>query len=61
MYTTYHRPLPDFVIVITKHKEELEKLAEALKYEMIYNSNAIEGNTLTLNETMLVIETGIPR
>lgn len=37
----------------------LEKLKHDLSLEWTYNSNAIEGNTLTLQETRLVIEEGI--
>jgi len=44
------RPLP---------KEVLRKLNEQLEIELTYNSNAIEGNTLTLQETKLVLERGI--
>ena len=32
---------------------------KSLKVMEVYNSNAIEGNTLTLGETKLVIEDGI--
>jgi Fic family protein len=35
------------------------KLREQFSLEMNYNSNAIEGNTLTLRETMLVLQEGI--
>ncbi len=35
---------------------ELEKLREEFLIEFTYNSNAIEGNTLTLRETALVLE-----
>ena len=44
------RPLP---------KSALEKLKERLNIELTYNSNAIEGNRLTLRETQLVIQEGI--
>lgn len=44
------RPLP---------KSVLEKLGKQFAIELAYNSNAIEGNTLTLKETRLVIEEGI--
>ena len=44
------RPLP---------KAALEKLRHQFAIELAYNSNAIEGNTLTLRETKLVIEEGI--
>jgi len=44
------RPLP---------KSVLEKLRRQFAIELAYNSNAIEGNSLTLNETRLVIEEGI--
>src|SRR3989338_459078 len=37
----------------------LEKLKERFQVEMTYNSNAIEGNTLTLKETYWVIQQGI--
>lgn len=44
------RPLP---------KSVLENLRKQFAIELAYNSNAIEGNTLTLRETKLVIEEGI--
>lgn len=44
------RPLP--VSAVKKLKEQFET-------EMIYNSNAIEGNSLTLKETYLVINEGL--
>lgn len=37
----------------------LAKLKERFEVEMTYNSNAIEGNTLTLKETYWVIQQGI--
>ena len=43
------RPLPPEVV---------RKLREQMQVEYTYNSNAIEGNTLTLRETQLVIEEG---
>ena len=45
-----YRPFP---------KPILERLREQFIAEWTYNSNAIEGNTLTLRETMLVLERGI--
>ena len=36
-----------------------EKIKEALRVEFLYESNRIEGNTLTLRETQLVINEGI--
>ncbi|MEN0057715.1 MAG: hypothetical protein AAGB31_02680 [Bdellovibrio sp.] len=36
-----------------------QKLKEQFSIEMTYNSNAIEGNRLTLKETFLVINEGI--
>lgn len=45
-----HRPLP---------KEVIGKLNEQFAIEMTYNSNAIEGNTLTLQETAWVIQDGL--
>lgn len=44
------RPLP---------AASVRKLQEQFKIEMTYNSNAIEGNSLTLKETFLVINEGI--
>ena len=44
------RPLP---------AEALEKIQEALNIEYTYESNRIEGNTLTLQETALVVNEGI--
>ncbi len=40
-------------------KTLLHKLKERFDVEMTYNSNAIEGNTLTLKETYWVIQEGI--
>jgi excisionase family DNA binding protein len=44
------RPLP---------KSAVKKLQDQFRIEMTYNSNAIEGNSLTLKETFLVINEGI--
>ena len=44
------RPLPAAAV---------RRLQEQLTLEWIYNSNAIEGNTLTLQETRLILETGL--
>jgi Fic family protein len=44
------RPLPKLAI---------QKIQEALSLEWTYNSNSIEGNTLTLKETRAVLEEGI--
>lgn len=44
------RPLP---------AQSLNKIREGLSLEWTYNSNSIEGNTLTLRETQLVIQEGI--
>lgn len=44
------RPIPKIAVEKLKHEFELE---------WTYHSNAIEGNTLTLQETRLVIEEGI--
>ncbi|MEA3342866.1 MAG: Fic family protein [archaeon] len=40
-------------------KAALQRLKERFCVEWTYNSNAIEGNTLTLNETRLVLERGL--
>lgn len=44
------RPLPT---------EALQKIENAMKIEYTYDSNRIEGNTLTLQETALIINEGI--
>lgn len=44
------RPLPSSAV---------KKLKEQFEIEMTYNSNAIEGNSLTLKETYLVINEGL--
>ena len=44
------RPLPGSV---------LQKIKEGLAFEWTYNSNSIEGNTLSLNETRLILQEGI--
>lgn len=44
------RPIPEIA---------LRKIKESLTLEWTYNSNSIEGNTLTLNETKLILEEGI--
>lgn len=41
------------------NKNQVQKLREQLEIEMTYNSNAIEGNSLTLRETWLVLQEGI--
>jgi Fic family protein len=41
------------------HEDSVRKLREQMEIEYIYHSNAIEGNTLTLRETQLVIREGI--
>ena len=43
------RPIPSIV---------LQSIKESLSIEWTYNSNSIEGNTLTLQETKMVIEDG---
>ena len=44
------RPLP---------KDAVNRLREEMRLAHTYHSNAIEGNTLTLQETKLVLETGV--
>ena len=44
------RPLPE---------DALEKIQDALDIEYTYESNRIEGNTLTLQETALVVNEGV--
>jgi Fic family protein len=50
MFLDSQRPFP---------KAVLKRLREEMDPEFIYNSNAIEGNTLTLNETRLVLAEGV--
>jgi len=45
-----YRPIPNSIV---------KKIKEQFEIEMTYNSNAIEGNSLTLKETYLVITEGI--
>lgn len=45
-----YRPLP---------KAAVRKMREQLGIDMTYNSNAIEGNSLTLKETFLVVNEGL--
>ena len=40
-------------------EEELKRLHEEFLIDFTYNSNAIEGNTLTLQETALILKEGI--
>lgn len=44
------RPLP---------KEAIKKIQDAIEIEYTYDSNRIEGNTLTLQETALVVNEGV--
>ncbi len=46
-------------ILDTKRKKESYKIAEALEMEYTFESNKIEGNTLTLQETNLVVNQGL--
>ena len=41
------------------NKLQLNRLKQGFLVDYVYNSTAIEGNTLTLNETRLVLEEGI--
>ena len=45
-----NRPLPSVALL---------KLKESLAIEWTYNSNSIEGNTLSLRETQMVLQEGI--
>ena len=40
-------------------KEALDNLKRYFDVELTYNSNAIEGNTLTITETKVILEDGI--
>ena len=41
------------------HSYQLKLIKEQMEIEYIYNSTSIEGNTLSLNETRLILEEGI--
>ncbi|MFH0817051.1 MAG: hypothetical protein V1909_00280, partial [Candidatus Micrarchaeota archaeon] len=41
------------------NKGALAKLQETFRVDLTYNSNAIEGNSLSLSETKLILEEGI--
>ena len=41
------------------NKEQLKLIKQQMEIEYIYNSTSIEGNTLSLNETRLILEEGI--
>ena len=41
------------------NKEQLKLIRDQIEIEYVYNSTAIEGNTLSLNETRLILEEGI--
>jgi Fic family protein len=60
--TTFVR-LQDKVNVLNKSRPlsntALQKIKEALSIEWTYNSNSIEGNTLSLRETQMVLQEGI--
>jgi len=60
--TTFDR-LFDKLLVLQKSRPlpqvALHKLKEVLSIEWTYNSNSIEGNTLSLRETQLVLQEGI--
>ncbi|MCR9181394.1 MAG: Fic family protein [Flavobacteriaceae bacterium] len=62
LQTTFDR-LFDKLLVLKKNRPlpqvALKKLKEALSIEWTYNSNSIEGNTLSLRETQLVLQEGI--
>jgi Fic family protein len=68
-YSYYFEGLEEQLARINSKKEQLDKLRplpaialqniqESLALEWTYNSNSIEGNTLTLQETRMVIEEG---
>ena len=71
LYTIYYRPnMNDKLKQLTEKKRRLDKfrpfppelvknLEDWFRIELTYNSNAIEGNTLSRNETALVVEKGI--
>jgi len=47
------------VLLRPLNKEQLILIKEQINIEYIYNSTAIEGNTLSLNETKLILEEGV--
>ncbi|MBL1280856.1 MAG: Fic family protein [Fluviicola sp.] len=60
--TTFER-LQDKLAVLNKARplsqSALSKIKEVLQIEWTYNSNSIEGNTLNLRETQMVLQEGI--
>ncbi len=62
LQSTYER-LEDKKNVLSKARPlpaiSLQKIREALSIEWTYNSNSIEGNTLTLRETQMVLQEGV--
>ena len=70
METDIERIAPELLRVLEGKKRELDrrrpfspgivrKLEEQFRLEWTYNSNAIEGNTLNLRETELVLNRGL--
>jgi Fic family protein len=61
--TIFAKRLDEKLEIIKKHRPisaaVVKKLKEQFSIELTYNSNAIEGNRLTLKETYLVISEGI--
>ena len=55
--------LTDSLAELNRHRPlkatTLKKLREKFTIEMTYHSNAIEGNRLTLKETLLVLREGV--
>lgn len=47
------------VLLRPLNNEQLNLIKEQMEIEYVYNSTSIEGNTLSLNETRLILEEGI--
>jgi Fic family protein/predicted XRE-type DNA-binding protein len=61
--TTLLKRIDEYKAVIDSHKplaqEEIKELDDYFRIGLTYTSNAIEGNTLTISETKVIIEDGI--
>lgn len=59
-YTKIDRLQAELKSLRPLNQTELKRLQEEFIVNNTYNSNAIEGNTLTLRETALILQEGLP-
>jgi Fic family protein len=59
IHTRVHKKLKELNSLRPIPSHLVKKLKEQFSMEMNYNSNAIEGNTLTLKETIFILKEGI--